>query len=74
MSIFRGPVDPFVREYERTIVDERLEWREAEFLALDFEATGLDLKNDDVISFGAVAVSHGRMLVGSQAHSLVAPT
>lgn len=74
MRIFRGPREPFVHEYERAVVDERLHWRALDFLALDFEATGLDLRNDDVISFGAVAVSQGRMAVGTQVHSLITPT
>jgi DNA polymerase-3 subunit epsilon len=56
------------------VVDERLNWRSVDFLALDFEATGLDLRNDDVISFGAVVVSQGRVVVGTQTHSLVTPT
>ena len=72
--MFRGRRESFVHEYERTVVDEHLLWRDAEFLALDFEATGLDLDADDVISFGAVPVMRGRVVVGGQAYSLVQPT
>lgn len=72
--MWRSPREPFVQEYERHVVDRHLHWRDAEFLSLDFEATGLDLRRDDVISFGAVPIANGRMLVGGQAHSLVQPT
>lgn len=74
MSIWRKPSEPFVREYEGSVVDAKLHWRAAQFLSLDFEATGLDLRRDDVISFGAVPIASGRMLVGGQAHSLMQPT
>lgn len=74
MSLFRGRREPFVHEYERTVIDETLPWREAQFLCLDFEATGLDLNLDDVISYGSVPIAQGRMMVGGQAYSLVRPT
>ena len=74
MKFFSRTRDPFVREYERMKVNRNLLWRDARFLALDFEATGLDLRRDDVISFGAVPIASGRMQVGGQAHSYVQPT
>lgn len=74
MKLWSGPREPFVRAYERAKVDVRLHWRAAQFVALDFEATGLDLQRDDIISFGAVPIASGRMLVGGQAHSYVQPT
>lgn len=49
-------------------------WQSAEYLSLDFEATGLDLRNDDVVSFGAVPIRDGRIVVGEFAYSLVRPT
>ncbi len=39
----------------------RLPWREAAFVSLDFETTGLDLRHDEVVSIGAVPVVHGRI-------------
>jgi DNA polymerase-3 subunit epsilon len=74
VSIWRGPREPFVREYEHLAVDEQLPWRAAGLLVLDFEATGLDLRRDEVISYGAVPIGAGRMIVGGQAHSYVRPT
>ncbi len=64
----------FVHEYERAVVDEGACWRDVELLALDFEATGLDLEEDDVISFGSVLIRNGRMIAGEQRYELLKPT
>ena len=47
-------------------------WRSAPFVALDFETTGLDYRRDEVVSFGAVPVRAGRVVVGGAIHQLVA--
>lgn len=36
------------------------QWRSYEYCSVDIEATGLDLKNDEVISIGAVTITDGR--------------
>ena len=61
-------------EYERARVDDAEPWRSAEFIALDFEATGLDLQLDEVISYGLVPIRSARVLVGEQRYSLVRPS
>lgn len=48
-------------------------WRSAEFVALDFELTGLDRTRDEIISFGAVPVSGGRALLGDTLYREVKP-
>ena len=48
-------------------------WREASFLSLDFETTGLDLAADRIVSFGAVPVTHGAVELGGAVHRLVDP-
>jgi DNA polymerase-3 subunit epsilon len=48
-------------------------WREAAYLALDFEATGLDLAHDRIISFGAVPIAEGRIEVGRARYQTVDP-
>jgi len=48
-------------------------WTEGRYAALDFETTGLDYANDDVVSFGVVPVLHGRVVVGEAVHQLVRP-
>jgi DNA polymerase-3 subunit epsilon len=51
----------------------RLPWRSAPFTSLDFEATGLDLDRDRIISFGAVPVEEGRVVLGRAVYELVDP-
>ncbi len=49
-------------------------WREAEFCVLDLETTGLDLRRDDIVAYGAAIVSHARIPCGRVAYGLVRPT
>lgn len=51
----------------------RRHWRQAEFAALDFEATGLDLVRDAIVSFGLVPIREGRVHVGDALYQLVDP-
>ena len=51
----------------------RLPWREAGFAALDFETTGLDPARDDVISFGVVPISDGRIDLSGVLYREVSP-
>jgi DNA polymerase III subunit epsilon len=51
----------------------RQDWRTAELVALDFETTGLDPRSDDVISFGLVPVSGGRIDLSGARYQEVAP-
>jgi DNA polymerase-3 subunit epsilon len=51
-----------------------LDWREAEFCVVDLEATGLDLRRDDIVSYGAVIVRSGRIVARSCLYGLVKPT
>lgn len=50
-----------------------LGWRQAEYAALDFETTGLDLEADTIVSFGVVPVSDGRVLMTGALHQLIDP-
>lgn len=52
---------------------QRRPWRAAEFVSLDFEATGLDFARDAIISFGLVPIRHGRIDVGGSRYQLVDP-
>ncbi|MGZ8599998.1 MAG: 3'-5' exonuclease [Actinomycetota bacterium] len=51
----------------------RRSWRDAEFVSLDFEATGLDFSRDTIVSFGSVPVRHGRVVLADAVHQLVDP-
>lgn len=51
----------------------RTPWREAEFCVFDVEATGLDLDRDEIVSYGAALVVHGRIPCGRVVYREVRP-
>jgi DNA polymerase III subunit epsilon len=50
-----------------------LAWRDAEFCVIDLETTGMDLRGDDIVSYGATIVADGRIHCGRSVYSLVRP-
>lgn len=50
-----------------------MSWRAARFVVVDLETTGLDPRRDGVISFAAVPVDGGRIVVGETVTGLVRP-
>jgi DNA polymerase III subunit epsilon len=48
-------------------------WREAEYCVVDVETTGLDLRRDEVISFGSVVVRSGRLCCETAYYTDVRP-
>ena len=48
-------------------------WRDAPYLSLDFETTGLDYATDHIVSYGVVPIERGRVFVGAARHQLVRP-
>jgi DNA polymerase III subunit epsilon len=48
-------------------------WREVELCGLDFETTGLDLRRDEIVSFGAVLLVDGRIRLSSAVYQRVRP-
>jgi DNA polymerase III subunit epsilon len=48
-------------------------WRSVELVSLDFEATGLDLRRDRIISFGTVPISRGGIELAGSVYQLVDP-
>jgi DNA polymerase III subunit epsilon len=51
----------------------RASWDAAEWASIDFEATGLDLSRDHIISFGVVPIRGARIEVGESLYQLVDP-
>jgi DNA polymerase III subunit epsilon len=49
-------------------------WREAEFCVMDLETTGLDLRRDEIVAYGAVIVARARIPCNRTAYALVRPT
>jgi DNA polymerase III subunit epsilon len=48
-------------------------WREARFVAVDVETTGLDPSRDEVVSFAAVPIEGGRVIARGTVRGLVRP-
>lgn len=48
-------------------------WREARFVAVDLELTGLDPRRDEIISFAALPIEGGRVVVGEARSAIVRP-
>jgi DNA polymerase-3 subunit epsilon len=48
-------------------------WREAPFIAIDVETTGLDPRRDEVISFAGIPIESGRIIASESVHGLVHP-
>jgi DNA polymerase-3 subunit epsilon len=55
------------------ISSRRHSWRDARFVVLDFETTGLDPTRDHVLSFGAVPVVQGRVRLSGALYGVVRP-
>ena len=49
-------------------------WREARWCALDLELTGLDPRQDEIISYGAIPIEGGRLQLHDSVTALVRPT
>jgi DNA polymerase-3 subunit epsilon len=54
-------------------VRRRRSWRETELVVVDLETTGLDARDDEIVSFGAVPVIGGRLAAGGAVYGLVRP-
>jgi DNA polymerase-3 subunit epsilon len=48
-------------------------WREARFIAIDVETTGLDRRRDEVISFAGIPIESARIIVPASVHGFVRP-
>jgi DNA polymerase III subunit epsilon len=48
-------------------------WRDVDYCSVDFETTGLDLRRDSIVSYGAVTVRGGRVMGSSAVYALARP-
>ena len=70
-----GNSEPAVRSYTQAAVPSgRTPWRQAPWCALDFEMTGLDPTQDEIISFGAVPIEGGRLQLRTAVTALARPS
>jgi DNA polymerase-3 subunit epsilon len=49
-------------------------WRDVPFCVIDLELTGLDPREDEIVSFGAVTVTGGRVRLNDAVYRVVQPT
>jgi DNA polymerase-3 subunit epsilon len=48
-------------------------WRDARFIAIDIETTGLDAERDELISFAGIPIESARIILSQEVHGLVRP-
>jgi len=49
-------------------------WRQAHYAVVDLETTGLDPKHDEIVSFAAIPIDSGRVIVGRTSTAIVRPS
>ena len=73
MRLRRRPRSPAAERYAATAVpDARTPWREAEWLAVDLELTGLR-HDGEIIAIGAVPIRDGVLILGESLYALARP-
>ncbi len=68
------PDGPLRDYYDTPFPVRDLDWRQVDYLALDFETTGLEAKQDQILSAGYATIKGDRMLLSSATHILTRPT
>ena len=67
------PAGPLREYYESTFPTPDMDWRQAEYLALDFETTGLDKDKDEILSIGYVPIRGESLRLSEVDHFLSRP-
>jgi len=74
-TLLRSPTSPEAKLYARTPVEAgKTPWRKAHYCVVDLELSGLDPRHDEIISFAAVPIDAGRVVVGDALYGLCQPT
>lgn len=66
-----GPLRDF---YDTPFPSRENDWRQVDYLAIDFETTGLEAGHDQLLSVGYVTLRGDRILLGDATHTLIRPT
>lgn len=70
----RGPAAMAAKAYRQARPPARdTPWREAPYVVVDLETTGLDPRRDEIISYAAIPVTNGRIVVGGAESTLIRP-
>jgi len=71
----RGRAGTGAEEYRRRSPPSgRTPWRSAAFCAVDLELSGLDPRRDEILSFGAIPIEGGRVVLSSAVEGLIRPS
>ncbi|MGD0055743.1 MAG: 3'-5' exonuclease [Acidimicrobiales bacterium] len=69
-----SPVTPVAAQYARTpVLAGIIPWRDARYCVVDLELSGLDVRSDEIISFAAVPIDAGRLILGQSLYGLCRP-
>ena len=68
------PACPLRDYYDVPFPDKDADWRQIDYLALDFETTGLDPKRDQILSAGYAAIRGETLRLGESEYFLAKPT
>lgn len=67
----RAEESPFRQYLEAELPDRKQTVLDTEFLALDFETTGLDEQKDAILTIGCTVIKHGRIQLKHNSHQLI---
>ncbi len=67
------PSSPLRNYYETPFPDKNSDWRQIDYLALDFETTGLDDRRDEILSVGYTTVNGSCLRLADATHILTRP-
>lgn len=70
----RAPAGPLRDYLEVPFEDPRSDYRQAHYLAIDLELTGLDPRNDEILSAGYVPIDGRDLVLAGAAHILISPS
>ncbi len=74
MRIRRRAYGPGAVAYKGTrLPPGRTLWRDASYCAVDLELSGLDPRQDEIVSFGAVPIEEGRIQLTAAVHGRIRP-
>ncbi|OOZ37269.1 exonuclease domain-containing protein [Solemya velesiana gill symbiont] len=70
----KKPEGPLRDYYEVPFPPMDADWKQVDYLALDFETTGLDQKRDEILSVGYTTIRGQSIYLGDATHLLTKPT
>ena len=73
--IFGSPATPAAAQYARSpLTGPKTPWQRARYCVVDLELSGLNPREHEIISFAAVPIDAGRLVVGGAVYGVCRPT